>query len=288
MDRRTVRWPLKAAPPQDGHWGRPPPRGEAGINARLDRLRVEVARLNNGDNHRRNSGPGLMERGGAYGKGAPARRTREGDGWRQRTATCSDGKPPWAADGVARTYGGVEETTGDEELHGHPRVKTDDLPEGWEALEDEEGNIYFHHVPTDATQWESPLKDEQHEEATMPPVEEAEPAAATQPSQHEDSTATMQEEGHAESKREEEPEACHEDEEQAPRPVRQNDWLLPDWEEVEDVEGGVYYHHIPTGHTQWEPPRRDALAKDMQSEVADSSAPPDAWSSSNHKGASSL
>lgn len=217
-----------------------------------------------------------MERGSAYGKGAPTRRTREGDGWRQSTATRSDGKPPWAVDGASAD---VQDTAEHEELHEDRPAKTDyDLPEGWEALDDEEGNIYFHHVPTGATQWESPTKEgEHHEEATMPPVEEQEPAAASQRSQHEG----MQEEGHVESKHEEpevgpEAEVGPEQEEEATRSIRKNDSLPPDWEEIEDVEGGVYYHHVPTGHTQWEPPPRDASAKDTQAAVADSSAPQDA------------
>jgi RNA recognition motif-containing protein len=32
------------------------------------------------------------------------------------------------------------------------------------------------------------------------------------------------------------------------------DELPPDWEAVEDDEGGIYYHHIISGHTQWEHP----------------------------------
>jgi len=291
MDRRPARWPARAAPPShDGYWGRPQPREVGGISDRLDRLRVEVARLNNnGDNQWRRSGPRLLERGGASGKGAPARRPREGDGWRQSVATRSDGKPPWATDGAADTAEDDEPCPEDE------RVKMDDvLPEGWEALEDEEGSMYFHHVPTGATQWECPEKDEPKEEGTMPPFEEQhqfeeeEHAAASRSVQQEDSTQSLQEEQPVsegakegpEVSKDEEPAVCPE-EDQAPRSTRQPDSLLTDWEEVEDVEGGVYYHHIPTGHTQWEPPRRDVPAQDLQTQAVDSSASQDARSGSH-------
>lgn len=99
---------------------------------------------------------------------------------------------------------------------GKPVSEVEGVPrlEDWESAQDEEGNTFFHHIPSGRTQWEPP-----------------EGMDVSAPSDMENRGLTQQRGSSA-----------------------VGDNLVEDWEACEDEQGNVFYHHIPSGDTQWEPP----------------------------------
>lgn len=139
--------------------------------------------------------------------------------------------PQWGGDGD------VDPAPADDDAMHAPQAPCDvGNAEEWEELEDEGGERYYHHLPSGHTQWECPR-------ALISPTEvhKSSIGASQGRGRHwDDSGAPAHQDAGANGK----------------DPLLASDRDSDnDWERVEDEHGHTYYHHLPSGRTQWEAPK---------------------------------
>ena len=98
-----------------------------------------------------------------------------------------------------------------------------DLPPGWQEMQDSDGNVYYYNTIDDSTTWEKPV--------IVPTDTESEEVVAAEIPD----TTTAAAAGD----------------------------LPPEWQELQDEEGNIYYHNTVDGSTSWE---RPAVATEQQEE----------------------